>query len=543
MAFLSALLSSWRLVLMCALFAAVNWTEGDLCGGFIRSTIHCATADPNATAPPAYLPGSGNWSGSKFCADKQLVLSRATKLQGEMTVVGRVLAVFGALGVGSFADSWGRKPLMVLSFVGYCVCCCLLYVNAILSNRAPALHAAAHHQAILFVAVGIAAILSPFAVASAAMAADKTERSELERGYVMAWLAIGKGVGTLAGFVGGYFVLRLDLTDYKSVWMMFAIICAAVAAIGQVLLKETLVPLSPPPPPPPPSTMTRQKNGLEPPSTMTRQKNGLEEPMLLVATVAATNEHDGGPQAQADDEIGRVGGCRAMRRGCQLIGSDRFLCSFILASFVTAAVIFGSMAVVRSFLIGKAKGWAYSQATASLTGIFFPVAILVSNGVAGSLVIPRLGSKGANMLGLFTSAVGLATIGLLAPGSPTWFWVGWETIGVGFGIITSKQLAIVSVRVRNADQGKVMSFYLVVVSLGVAAGVGVWSTVLYDADALGLKSGRPFLWSAGLLIVSILIFAAGWWKFDRVNARDGPVPFEEGDPASHEEGHIVDYTR
>jgi hypothetical protein len=73
--------------------------------------------------------------------------------------------------------------------------------------------------------------------------------------------------------------------------------------------------------------------------------------------------------------------------------------------------------------------------------------------------------------------------------------------------------AIISVRIKNRDQGKVLC--LIGVLFGAAASVGglVWTNYLYDSQAKGIHAGTPFLISAICVFSSFVLFGISWWKF------------------------------
>jgi len=449
--FTAAFFKTYKLIIITFCFSLVNWTEADIVGAYMRSTIHC-----NSTIP-YYPPHSGNWSGSNYCTSKHIVLQQATKLTGQITIVNRILSIVSVLVIGSYIDSIGRKPLIVLSFVGYFVCCSLLYLHTWTTSTTSS-------TSLLFAATAIAAALSSFPVASKAMAADMTSsRDEKERGLVFTWLALGRGCGTLVGFVGGYFVLRMDLTNYQTVWAIFSILCLVVLCLSQYLLVETL---------------ETKKN--------TKDMEEIEE------------------QSES------TSGCSAILKGFQLIRNDAFMMSFIMVCFIATTGFFGSILISSSFLIGKSKGWFYSQAVASLAGVFMPIASLFGYVVSGTLCIRKIGTKGTCMIGLLIIGSGEMVIGFFGPSSPIGFWIGWELVGFGLGCFAPTQNAIISARFQDGDQGKVLSLMMVFISFGVATGASVWNLVLYDSSAVGLSAGIPFFWSGAVIFVAAVLYAVFW---------------------------------
>ena len=481
--------TSSAFIFVCMLFYCINWIESDLMGAFIRSTIRCGnTTNNNATI---YPPHSTKWSGSIYCHDKHFVLQEATHTQGTATVVNRLLSILASVVLGPCSDTKGRKKFMVLSFFGYFLCCALLYMHALLNigtadTNAPTTNG---DELILFLAIGCSAAFSTFPVASHSMAADVSQHSEASRGYIFTWLAMGKGFGTLIGFTGGFFVLRMCLTSYVNVWFMFTVVCLLAIFVSQCLLVETL------------ETKTKQQRRRRRRQTISEQLEQLDD--------FVDDEDD-----DEDEDERSSTGCAALFRGASLIVQDRFLFVFIFSTFLAIVGIYGTVSIVSSYLLGFGKGWVYSQATASLAGVFLPMAAICGYLFSG-LTIERFGSKCVNMLGKCIICIGLVVLGLFAHASPAWYWVGWEIVGFGFGCVTPTQGAVVSIRVHNRDQAKVLTILLVVVSLGVAAGAWFWSNKLYDSTCVGRACGVPFLWSAGVVLVSNVFFAAGWWIYER----------------------------
>ena len=478
--FCTAFQTSWRLIVIAISFAIINWIESDLFGAFVRSTIHCTNNNATNTTI-IYPPNSGNWSGSNFCHSKKIVLQQATEISGQMVAVNNVLGICATLVVGSYIDTFGRKPLMLLTFLGFFLCGGLLFLYGVLGHSSS--------RSILFIALGITKVLGTFPLASQAMLADMTTRDETERGFTFMWLSMGGGLGTLIGFTGGFFVLQLCLTNYQNVWLFFTIASGLVGILAYCLLTETL------------KEATPAVNGR----------------MIDHATAAVygteeeNNQFD--KQEKDDDQIEDVtSGPAALVRGCRLICRDTFLLSFLGVSFVANTGLVGAISIVTSFLIGKGKGWVYPQATASLVGVFMPGMSFLSYAFSGAFLIPWLGTKGVNMLGLVTVGIGFSIIGFV-PTSANWFWIGWEIAAAGLGMLQPTMTAIISVRIKNRDQGKVLC--LIGVLFGAAASVGglVWTNYLYDSQAKGIHAGTPFLISAICVFSSFVLLGISWWKF------------------------------
>ena len=153
--FFTAFQNSWRLIVIAISFSIINWIESDLFGAFVRSTIHCNNNNSTNTTI-IYPPNSGNWSGSNFCHSKKIVLQQATEICGEMVAVNNILGICATLVVGSYIDTFGRKPLMLLTFLGFFLCGGLLFLYGVLGHGSS--------RSILFIALGITKVLysAPF---------------------------------------------------------------------------------------------------------------------------------------------------------------------------------------------------------------------------------------------------------------------------------------------------------------------------------------------------------------------------------------------
>ena len=177
----------------------------------------------------------GAFSGSAHCGDRDVVLKRGASLSGtamSLVVLGNV---FSMLLWAPFIDRVGRKYVAVRSLVGLCLG---FVVLAAATRAAPASEAAA--VAITFVAYFLLALTSGTTPATAAMAADLAPRDEKSQRAAMACTWCGWGVGTVAAYLAGFFVLRLELEDYAPVYAACAGLAAAAAGLAAGALDETL---------------------------------------------------------------------------------------------------------------------------------------------------------------------------------------------------------------------------------------------------------------------------------------------------------------
>jgi MFS family permease len=454
-----------------------------------------------------YPKNSTHWSGSAYCDSQQIVLQEAVKITGTVIVVNKGLGIFATLVLGPLVDSWGRKKLMVLSCLGYATCCLLLYIHAWVADRVGGQDGGS--LLLLLVAVGIASGLNVYPVAAKGMAADLTKRDDAERSYAMTWYAAAKSTGTLVGFGGGYFVLRMCLEEYKQVWLLFTIVCTGITILAWLFLQETL--------------FSETKNATLPPAPIEPLlgnanedgeiqggiwRGGIEMDISSVSRCSDALERD------SEGATTSVACGSALKRGGLLILRDRFLSFFLLSTIIFNVAFYGAISTVSPFLIGVI---GYSQATASLIGVFMPIASILGYVVSGFFLVPRLGNQGTNAGGKILVAVGLVLVGYcdVTARPKVFFWLGWETIAIGLGLVMPSQDAIISMRVGKHDQGKVVSLAIIAVSIGVIIGAAVWSSCLYNSRAKSLEAGRPFFWSAAVSLVSVGVHAASWWHYER----------------------------
>lgn len=467
--------------LVAAMFWSTQWMEVDLSGAFYRSLVACdapvPTADGSCPAGTQYrvantsddafcepLPrGSDNWSGSAHCFDKMITITRSVQIGGQLStlnIFGSVLATT-ILGM-PLIDSWGRKPCMVLSLVGYCVCCLVFALACYFGGTMNTFT-----TQLLFFGIMLASMLNTFEAASGAMAADGTDPTNGERSESIALLSIGKTAGILCGFFIGFFILQADLVDYTAVWLVFGLLIFLFTCISSVLLQET--------------------KPMEGPLDELSARPGLR------ASLHAS--------------------CRKLRRDLciafRLIGRDPVLRIGCCLSGSAFGFSYGA--------IGLSGGWAilfcgYSQAIASLSGMLQPAFIIVGSALAGKLS-RSIGMWNTMFVGSFFVIAGFTLVGLggIFPDyRRVLYWLGWGAVtGTGFGIVNVATASVMSARVRDEDLGKTFSALGLVGGSGMAIGVFVFSNILInpnDPDHVVQQMFRGwFIAAAGIALVTL-----GW---------------------------------
>jgi MFS family permease len=89
--------------------------------------------------------------------------------------------------------------------------------------------------------------------------------------------------------------------------------------------------------------------------------------------------------------------------------------------------------------------------------------------------------------------------------SAVW-WSGFVVVGICFGLTQPASSAILSARVGEENQAKVQAVMGVVVNIGTAVGGFIWGSVIFNAKDRGLKAGLPFLVTAAVVALALVIY-------------------------------------
>jgi MFS family permease len=83
---------------------------------YIRTTVSCSTP-----VDPQIPNSSSDWSGSLHCGDKDYVARVGQERLGFAMGTNLILQFLFISMLGSAADSYGRKPVLAISWLGYLI--------------------------------------------------------------------------------------------------------------------------------------------------------------------------------------------------------------------------------------------------------------------------------------------------------------------------------------------------------------------------------------------------------------------------------------
>jgi MFS family permease len=102
----------WVLMILQVLYNTVSSVRMAVFFAYIRTTVSCDSALPMAAAD------SDQWSGSMLCTDKDLVAKAAQGTLGLAMGMNLLVQFVCLAALGALGDSFGRKPVLVLSWIG-----------------------------------------------------------------------------------------------------------------------------------------------------------------------------------------------------------------------------------------------------------------------------------------------------------------------------------------------------------------------------------------------------------------------------------------
>jgi len=460
----------WRPLSVVFLYWILQCERSDILGAFLRSRVSCAPPVPDAKTGRcprgsvlqdggcAALPaGSHDWSGSSKCASKFHVVAKATAMGGMLSSFSTICNIVAQIFVGTtLADSWGRKPVMLLSILGSFACCVLLLVSCLVGSG--------NGLWLVFLGVGIWSLTNAFQAGVMAMASDLTGSDAAQRGVGYAAISVIQHAGILTAYLVGFYILALDLTEYLLVWLVMVCVCVAVGVFSLFVLRETL---------------------------------SLEEAKPMLKEDCGKERHTGGGNwmKQAVSEA-----VMAFR----LISQDAFLRSSMFLVFLGNAAAFGAINITGGYLISVV---GVTQAVASLAGVFQPLAV-VCGASACTWLLAQIGPFMTYFIGTGIAAAGMAITGLSAvfrASRESFFWTGWVLVGIGWGIVIPSQAAYNSARVPDKnDHGKLFAAQALFSNLGSTVGSLIWTNCIF-------KSSLVESWSGGLgyFISAVLIALSG----------------------------------
>ena len=208
---------------LCVLQVVLIRAESALNFPYLRSLQSCDAA-VRLHDTVAAAAGALDWSGSDHCADRGIVTRLAQAEANYVQGVGMVCHCLCLPFLGWFADRFGRKPVIVITFVG-------VLVEALLNVWRQRID-------VLFVAVAIQMATNGLTPALLAMIADGTPPEERVGAYV---LCMAAAVPAYAAVYLGitHFVLAEHLHDYRRTWGGIAAL-ASVGLLVALCTPETL---------------------------------------------------------------------------------------------------------------------------------------------------------------------------------------------------------------------------------------------------------------------------------------------------------------
>jgi len=438
-----------RLMLVYGLFWSLNWLNNDLMSAFLRTMVECGQDTDHCLVHPgdciARDPHDSSWSGSQFCHDKTYVVGQQTLLGGRFASVSTVLQCVAIPMLGAIADTRGRKAIMLVGFGAWLLLAGLLISTA--QARTSTLQ-----LVFLYSGAVISGLFNCFDPAALSMASDLCPDSKT-KGKGMSYMFFSKQCTLMLAFGLGYWVLTLCLTDYTTVYIIYACLCGAAIPFTQVYLRENYQHL----------------------------------------------QEDSGLSIVWDNLVDGIKYCWA----------DKFLLGFCLLAFINTAAAYGSISIMGAYCLVTLR---YTQSVTSLTGIAQQPTCILGVFISKFVMsIPSIGPYRAQLLGMAIFIVAHLTMWLSAEcgvmHQPVW-WLGFEVAGISYGLLDTSRTTVVSMRVPDEHQAKLQGVMQMCYAAGTSVGLVIWSNGIYDANATGLAAGLGFLASAATVLGSALFYGA-----------------------------------
>lgn len=454
---------------------------GDIMASFLRTGVHCPLPQPDAAGhcPPGTVlragscepvpRGSAEWSLSAHCADKTHVVNAATELNGNVLMVNKVGILLGTAVLAPQMDSWGRKPMQLLSFGGFFLGGLMIFGSTFLGRSAE------RTGAVLFAAL-VCSVTNIFSTTCRAMVADQTTGDIAARTAGYAALQVAQGLGTMGALGACMYVLSLDLTDYRIVWLVYTLQCSALVAVVAITGRETLPRLL--------AKSCKATEGEPCRSETSSDAVSLESP------------------SRVKEIVNTVFGMGVeMWRSLALVWHDPFLGHAISIAAVLRGVYAGMSASMTSYLLEVLE---YSQVKTQIPGIVAPVV-----GLLGSALCPRLvrivGTRWACAISIGLTGLGYGLVGLSSVfrgSGEALFWSGFVLLSTFSDVIKVCMLTLTTVRVDIHSQGKLEALSTLVMVSGGLLGTYLWSDEFFHAN------GTIFWTAAGSLFVALGWFVA-----------------------------------
>jgi len=410
------------------------------------------------------------WSLSDKCMDKDEVLQQTTRINGINGWVACFFGLFAVFMAGQAIDVVGRKPVLMLFLSSNIVVKAILFASTFMSHAGFVLALSVQNIIEVAFAAGVEPALN-------SMITDYSRGNEELRGDGFAALGFIMHLADVFAFFAGYPVLKVHMTDYALFWGPLIV----VSLIAFILFN--FVPCS-----------------------------KLEESLDKSGGLGVIKEEDEEAEQAWDNNTFPQKVCHVLKvlfkesiAGFHLVATDPFLAQIILLNALVGQAIGGSWNLSGAYLLG----WGYEQANASLARPAWHVGLMVG-AVASSPIIRCLGAQTAFGAGLFLLAIGFGACGMGGPlgdQAEMLFWCGTVGLGsTGQGLLIPSFNALISVRVNDAEQGKLFSFVIVINTIcGLAVGQ-LWPQKFYDARSSGWRKGLPWLASMAVFVVMLLWF-------------------------------------
>jgi MFS family permease len=297
------------ILLITPLYQLFNFLQVDIGVAFLRTIYHCPHSS-GETPAPRY---SSDWSGSEYCYDKDETLNYAQSLQGKLQAVSSFITILATVFIAPYADTWGRKPLMLLALIGFTLSFVLFFLTRYMVPQSGGQIMA------IFGAFSVNSIVNCYTPAAVAMVTDLSPKVDEVRVVFLSVYNISFSFGLFSALAVGYYVLTLDLYDYSVLFATMIVIGVSSVILAHFLLEETL------------------------PQRSRRSSSSPDTPKPKPASM-----------------------CAAVGKGFSIIKADPFLTRFYLVNLLSSLGVWGALAVLAS--------WAqavlgYSQATAALGGL------------------------------------------------------------------------------------------------------------------------------------------------------------------------------
>eukprot|EP00930_Biecheleria_cincta_P074030 TRINITY_DN61268_c0_g1_i1.p1 TRINITY_DN61268_c0_g1~~TRINITY_DN61268_c0_g1_i1.p1 ORF type:complete len:663 (+),score=87.50 TRINITY_DN61268_c0_g1_i1:69-1991(+) len=440
--------------------SALDYSEDDLMNA---SNGICVPVDKYHSA----------WSLSDKCMDKDEVLQQTTRINGINGWIACFFGLFAVFIAGQAIDVVGRRPVLMLFLSSNIVVKAILFASTFMSHASFVLALSVQN----IIEVAFAAGVEP---AMNSMVTDYSRGNEELRGDGFAALGFIMHLADVFAFFAGYPVLKVHMTDYAWFWGPLIVVSLIAFVLFNYIpcskLEETL------------------------------DKSAESNKLGLIT--------------EEDEEAERTWGnktcpqkmCHVLKvlfkesiAGFHLVGTDPFLAQIIVLNALVGQAIGGSWNLAGAYLLG----WGYEQANASLARPAWHLGLML--GAAFSSPIIRFcGAQTAFGAGLILLALGFGACGMggpLAEQAEMLFWCGTVGLGsTGQGLLIPSFNALISVRVHDAEQGKLFSFVIVINTIcGLAVGQ-LWPQKFYDARSSGWSKGLPWLASMAVFVAMLLWF-------------------------------------